>query len=111
MNLGGFQRMMERVDVVMAELFPAVIRIAGVSYQATGVGGRAAMEFLEDGGQAPQGTRFFRIPKSFLTTPPATGTFIEWLRPGGVIDKFRVIEVPDRPQETSCVLRAEPFGR
>jgi hypothetical protein len=111
MNLNQFQRFMGRVDKTLNDLFPAVIRIAGKSYACTGVGGSAALEFLSDGGQAPAGTRFFRLEKSILSTRPETGTQIKWLQsPSSEVD-FTLIDCPDRPHETAWVLQCAPKNR
>lgn len=106
-----FTRFLTAVDSTLSDLFPAVIKIGGVNYQCTGVGGDAAKEFLEDGGQAPSGVRFFRVSKAFLATRPESGTLVEWTATPGSVTKLAVMSCPDRPHETSWVLRCEPQDR
>lgn len=110
MNLGQFQRFMGQVDATLEGLFPAVLKIGGVNIQATGVGGNAMNEYV-DGGMVPQGTRFFRVRKAFLPARPESGTRIEWVASPGSSTRLTIMEVPDRPHETSWVLRCEPTDR
>ena len=111
MQLRQFTNFMIRVDATLEGLFPATLKIGGLNYQATGVGGAAALEYLEDGGQAPVGTRFFRVQKAILTERVETGTRIEWLASPGSVTRLTLIDCPDRPHETSWVLRCVPSDR
>ena len=111
MQLSQFQGFMSRVDQTLNDLFPAVVRIGGLNYQGTGVGGAAALEYIEDGGQAPTGTRFFRIQKNILATRPEVGSLIEWVSSPASVTRFTLISCPDRPHETSWVLHCEPRDR
>lgn len=111
MNLSQLTRFMSRVDETLDGLFPAVIRIGGEEIACTGIGGRAALEYLADGGQAPAGVIFFRVRKELLPARPETGTFLEWIRTPDQLSRFTVMESPDRPHETSWVLQCEPTDR
>lgn len=111
MNASQFTRFLTRADSTLEALFPAVLKIGGLNYQATGVGGAAALEYLEDGGQAPTGTRFFRVQKAFLATRPETGTRIEWVQNPSSVIRLTVMDSPDRPHDTCWVLRCEPSDR
>lgn len=111
MNSAQLTRFMGRVDATLEGLFPAVIRINGQSYQCTGVGGDAMNDYLEEGGKAPSGTRFFRIQKAFLPLRPESGLRIAWITAPGSEEKLTVMDCPDRPHETAWVLRCEPTNR
>jgi hypothetical protein len=111
MNLSQLTRFMNRVDVTLEGLFPGVIRLEGVEYACTCVGGSAMTEYLEDGGQAPAGTRFFRVQKEMLATRPETGTRIEWFESPGSVVRLTVMDCPDRPHESAWVLRCSPSDR
>lgn len=111
MNNASFLRFMGKVDKTLQDLFPAVLHIGGLNYQATGVGGDAAREYLEDGGEAPSGTRFFRVSKAILPARPETGTRVLWTASPGSETELTVISCPDRPHETSWVLRCLPSNR
>jgi hypothetical protein len=111
MNISQFGRFMARVEATLEGLFPATIRISGTTYACTGVGGSAMLEYLDEGGQAPAGTRVFRVQKSILATRPETGTRIEWLTSPESVTRLTVIDSPDRPHETSWVLRCQPSDR
>jgi len=111
LNASQFSRFLTRVDSTLEALFPAVIKIGGENYQATGVGGSAALEYLEDGGQAPTGTRFFRLQKAFHPSRLETGTRIEWVQSPGSVTRLTVMDCADRPHDTCWVLRCEPSDR
>jgi hypothetical protein len=109
MNLSQFQRFMHKADATLGALFPATVRIGGVSYAASAVGGSAFDDYV-DGGKALRGERHFRIPKSALPDPPAIGSPLSWV--SGERDvALEVMECPDRPHETSWALRCEPRNR
>jgi len=111
MNLSQLQRFMGRVDQTLTDLFPATITIGEDEYACTCVGGDASLQYLEDGGQAPAGMRFFRLSKADLATRPETGTLVTWdASPTGETE-FTVMDSPDRPHETSWVLRCAPKNR
>jgi hypothetical protein len=112
LSLPQFQKFMTAADVTLAALFPAVIKLGGLSYQASGVGGSALQDYLaEGGGSAPAGTRYFRLSKTFHPTRPAVGELLEWpLAPSGVT-RYTIEDVPDRPHETSWVLVCVPRNR
>lgn len=111
MNLSQFARFMQRVDSTFEALFPGIIRIAGEEIACTCVGGRSMLEYLNDGGQAPAGTIFFRVRKDLLATRPETGTRIEWVASPTAVTRLTIMECPDRPHETSWVLQCEPSDR
>jgi len=111
MKLQQFARFMGRVDESLGDLFPATLRIAGQNYQATGVGGSAAMEYLEDGGQAPTGMKFFRLSKAIFADRLESGARIHWLATPASQVALTVIDCSDRPHETSWVLRCLPSDR
>lgn len=112
MNTTQLGRFMARVDATLDGLFPATIRISGTTYACTGVGGSAMLEYLDEGGQAPAGTRVFRVQKTLLATRPETGTMLEWLTsPAGGVTRLTVMDAPDRPHESSWVLRCQPSDR
>ena len=111
LNASQFSRFLTQADATLSDLFPAVLRIGGLSYQCTGVGGDAAREFLDEGGQVPTGVRYFRISKDIMTTRPESGTLVFWTQSPGSVTKLTVMSSPDRPHETSWVLRCEPTDR
>lgn len=116
MTAGQLGRFMARAEETMQALFPATVKIGGVTYAATGVGGSAKDEYV-DGGKVYEGVRFFRILKSALADRPADGTPLEWLTangaalPVGMRAKFKILRVPDRPQEVAWELPCEPIQR
>jgi hypothetical protein len=109
MTAASLATFMAATDATLRDLFPATVRIAGVEYAAAGVGGSALNSYLE-GGRVEEGRRFFRIAKSLLARP-APGATLEWLDATGAVSRFTVMEVPDRPQETSWMLACDPFLR
>lgn len=112
LSASQFTRFLTAVDSTLTGLFPATLRIGGVNYQCTGVGGDAAKEYLEEGGYAPAGVRYFRISKAIYPTRPETGLLIEWTATAaGGVTKFTVMSCADRPHETSWVMRCEPTDR
>jgi hypothetical protein len=111
MNLSQMTRFMGRVDATLEGLFPGVIVLGGQEIGCTCVGGQAVLEYLGEGGQAPAGTRFFRVRKEVLASRPETGTRIEWILSPGSVERLTVMDCPDRPHETSWVLRCEPSDR
>ncbi len=111
MNSASLLRFMQAADATMEGLFPAVIRIAGQNYQCTGVGGSAMLEFASEGGQVPAGMRFFRLSKASHPTRLESGTSIEWISTPGSVTALTVIDCPDRPHESSWVLRCLPTHR
>ena len=113
MNSAGMTRFMERVDSTLKDLFPANITIGANSYDCAGVGGDAAKEYLAGlgGGQAPTGTRYFRLEKSLLATRPESGTRVTWNTGPESESDLEVISCPDRPHETSWVLVCGPRQR
>lgn len=111
MTSSQFTRFLTAVDSTLSDLFPATLTIGGTSYAATGVGGAAALEYLDDGGQAPTGMRVFRVSKTLLPTRPETGTRITWTATPGSESALTVMDSPDRPHETSWVLRCLPSNR
>lgn len=110
LNKLNMQRFLERVDDSLEDLFPATVVIGGTSYAASGVGGSALNTYLA-GGQAEQGQRIFRVSKATLTTRPSVGDALTWSDATGPVTAFRILEVPDRPHETSWFLRCEPAQR
>jgi hypothetical protein len=113
MTSSQLSRFLTAADATLTELFPGTLVIAGTSYACAAVGaGSAMMEFASDygGGQAPQGSRFFRLSKTLLATRPETGTLVTWSGAGSET-ALTVIECPDRPHETSWMLRCEPKNR
>lgn len=106
----SMQRFMTRADAAMADLFSASVTIGDTTYSAAGVGGSAMNTYLA-GGNAEQGQRLFRISKTSLTTRPAVGTALTWNDATGPVSAFRILEVPDRPHETSWMIRCEPAQR
>jgi len=111
MNLAQISRFMSRADHTLEELFPATLRIAGLDYACTGVGGSAMLEYLAEGGQAPAGTKVFRLRKTLMATRPETGTLVQWIDSPGSVTRLTVIDSPDRPHESSWVLRCAPTDR
>ena len=111
MNSASLLRFMKAADATMEALFPAVIRISGQNYQCTGVGGAALMEFADEGGQVPAGMRFCRLSKAVYPTRLESGTAIEWVSTPGSVTALTVIDCPDRPHESSWVLRCLPTYR
>jgi len=111
MTSSQLSRFMTAVDTTLTGLFPATVTIAGTSYAATGVGGAAMLEYLDEGGQAPAGMRVFRISKTLLANRPETGTLITWSATPGSESALTVMDSPDRPHETSWVLRCVPTHR
>lgn len=113
MTSSQLTRFLTAADTTLATLFPGTLTIAGTAYACAAVGaGSAMMEYASDygGGQAPQGSRFFRISKTLLATRPETGTLVTWAGAGSET-ALTVIECPDRPHETSWMLRCEPKNR
>lgn len=106
----GMRRFMERVDDTLEDLFTASVVIGGTTYAAVGVGGSALSSYLA-GGEAQQGERFFRISKAALVARPTPGTGLTWSDATGGVTAFTIFEVPDRPHETSWVLRCRPVNR
>lgn len=106
----SMRRFMEAVDDVLEDLFEASVTIGGTTYAAAGVGGSAMNTYLA-GGNAEQGQRIFRISKTTLATRPAVGTTLTWNDATGSVSSFTIMEVPDRPHETSWFLRCEPKQR
>jgi hypothetical protein len=111
MNLSQLSRFMSRADHTLEGLFPATLRIAGLDYACTGVGGSAMLEYLSEGGQAPAGTKVFRVRKDLLPTRPETGTLVQWMDAPESVARLTVMDSPDRPHETSWVLRCAPTDR
>lgn len=109
MTAASLATFMAASDATLADLFPARIRIGGVEYAASGVGGSALNAYLE-GGRAETGRRFFRVSKALLDRP-AVGTTLEWIDATGAVTRFDIMEVPDRPHETSWMLACDPFHR
>jgi hypothetical protein len=113
MSSSQLTRFLKAADATLTELFPGTLVIAGTSYACAAVGaGSAMMEFASDygGGQAPQGSRFFRISKTLLATRPETGTRVTWSGAGSET-ALTIMECPDRPHEQSWMLRCEPTNR
>jgi len=111
MTSAALLRFMQATDATMEALFPAVITIAGENYQCTGVGGAAMLEYAEEGGQVPAGMRFFRLSKSVYPARLESGTGIQWVSTPGSVTALTVIDCPDRPHESSWVLRCLPTFR
>jgi len=111
MNSTQFSRFMGRVDPTLNALFPGTITIGETEYEGCAVGGDAALEYLNEGGQAPIGTRYFRIEKTVLEARPETGTFLTWNSPTSSQEDLTVIECPDRPHDTAWVLICKPRNR
>jgi hypothetical protein len=113
MTSSQLSRFLTAADATLTELFPGTLVIAGTSYAVAAVGaGSAMMEFATDygGGQAPQGSRFFRLSKTFHPARIATGTRVTWT--GAASETaLTVIECADRPHEQSWMLRCEPTNR
>jgi hypothetical protein len=113
MTSSQLSRFLTKADTTLTELFPGTLVIAGTSYACAAVGaGSAMMEFASDygGGQAPQGSRFFRLAKTLHPTRIVTGTRVTWS--GGTSETaLTVIECADRPHEQSWMLRCEPTNR
>ena len=106
-------RFLTAADATLTELFPGTLVIAGASYAVAAVGaGSAMMEFASDygGGQAPQGSRFFRLSKALYPTRIETGTLVTWSGATSVT-ALTVMECADRPHEKSWMLRCEPQKR
>lgn len=111
MNLSQLTRFQSRVDATLEGLFPGTIRLGDVEYACTCVGGAAMLEYLSEGGQAPSGTRFFRVRKDLLASRPETGALVEWLASPASVVRFTLMDCPDRPHESAWVLRCEPRDR
>jgi hypothetical protein len=111
MTSASLLRFMQASDATMEGLFPATIRIAGLNYQCTGVGGAAALEYADEGGQVPTGMRVFRLSKAIHPARMESGARIEWVSTPGSVTRLTVIDCPDRPHETSWVLRCLPTYR
>lgn len=111
LSASQLSRFMASADQTLSDLFPATLKIAGVRYTGTGVGGNALNAYV-DGGKVAQGDRYFRISKDQLATAPAVGSSIEWLEaPTGTPRFLRLMACPIRPQETSWMLHCEPRDR
>lgn len=110
LSRSSMRSFLSRVDATLQDLFVATVTIGGTSYTAAGVGGSAMNTYLA-GGNAEQGQRIFRISKTDLVTRPAVGTDLTWDDAEGAVSTFTILEVPDRPHETSWYLRCEPKQR
>lgn len=106
----NLRRFMARADEAMADMFAATVSIGGTSYAAAGVGGSAMNTYLA-GGKAEEGERIFRISKDDLGTRPTVGAELTWTDAEGPVSLFTILEVPDRPHETSWYLRCAPKQR
>jgi hypothetical protein len=106
-----FSRFSTLAERTLAELFPASITISGTTYAASGVGGAATHDYLDEGGQAPAGTRFFRVLRSYLPTAPAVGTQLTWNNSTDPVSLFTITQIPSRPHEAAWTLRCEPAYR
>jgi hypothetical protein len=69
------------------------------------------LEYADEGGQVPAGMRYFRLSKATHPVRVESGTTIEWVSSPGSASRLTVIDCPDRPHESSWVLRCLPAYR
>lgn len=94
----ALNRFRKKVDAVLADMFPADLRIAGTSVIASGPGGRITSEYI-DGGESTNYRFPFRFPVSSVGSAPAPGDAVDWLVDGSTTLLLEVIECSRRPHE------------
>ena len=93
-----------------AELWPAIVLIAGVEYAAT-VPAPRILQTLVAGGQIIEGALSARISQELLATAPAENQPLSWKRPGETsyrADLWWVDEVRSGPLDTEWHLLCSP---